>query len=83
MQLIITPSALKALNSMPKADAKRLIEALQTVADQHPQRMSYVTEIAEAPGLWRARKGDYCAAYRITETSVVVETAGHRKDIYR
>ena len=82
MDLLITPGASKGLKAMPKVDARRLIEALRMVADQHPQRMSFVTEIVGSPGLWRARKGNYRALFRITETSAVVEAAGIRKDIY-
>ena len=82
MELVITPAALRSLRAMPKADAKRLVEAPQTVADQHPQRMSFVTEIIGNPGLWRARKGNHRALFRITDIAVVIEAVGSRKDIY-
>ncbi len=83
MELIFTASALRGLRAMPKADAKRLKDALQAIADNHPQRLGYVTEITGSNGIWRARKGDYRATYRITEAAIVVEDADHRKEIYR
>lgn len=82
MELAFTPAALKSLKALPKADAKRLVEALQLVAEQHPERMSFVTELTGGEGLWRARKGDYRAVYRVTATAIMVEAVGNRKDIY-
>jgi mRNA-degrading endonuclease RelE of RelBE toxin-antitoxin system len=83
VELIVTPAALKQLRSLPKDDAKRLIAAMQEVAANHPQRMSFVAEMVGQPGRWRARKGDYRAIYEITDNEIVVLAIGSRKDINR
>ena len=82
MDLLFSPEATRQLLGIPKADARRLREALQQVADTHPQRMSFVTELAAEPGNWRLRKGDYRALYRLTESEMTVYRIGHRRDVY-
>lgn len=76
-------AVLKALKSMPRADAERLSSALRQVADSHPDRISFVTELVGGQGTWRLRKGDYRALYRIEGNSLVVLEVGHRGEIYR
>jgi mRNA-degrading endonuclease RelE of RelBE toxin-antitoxin system len=83
MHLIYLPGALAGLRALPKADAKRIRDALEKVAQSHPQRMSYVTEMVGRSGEWRLRKGDYRAVYRITESAIVVFEIGPRKEIYQ
>jgi mRNA interferase RelE/StbE len=82
MDLIFSPDALRQLLSIPGADAKRISRALQQVAEAHPTRMSFVTELVGEPGNWRLRKGDYRALYRLTETEMIVYRIGHRRDVY-
>lgn len=82
MQLVVTRAAQKQLRAIPKDDAKRLVEALQAVADSHPQRLGYVTEIVGRSGAWRARKGNYRAIYLITKDAIEVLAVGNRKDVY-
>jgi mRNA-degrading endonuclease RelE of RelBE toxin-antitoxin system len=83
MDLVFELTALRQLRDIPKADAARIRAALQEIADTHPQRMPYATELAGSPTLWRARKGDYRAIYAITDKAIIVTEIGHRKDIYR
>ena len=82
MDLIFSPDAARQILGIPRADAKRLREALQQVADGHPQRMSFVTELVAEPGNWRLRKGNYRALYKLTETEMIVYRIGHRRDVY-
>ena len=82
MQLVITRAAQKQLRAIPRDDARRLVEALQSVADRHPERLGYVTEIVGRSGAWRARKGNYRAIYRVTKDTIEVLAIGNRKDIY-
>jgi mRNA-degrading endonuclease RelE of RelBE toxin-antitoxin system len=42
-----------------------------------------VTELVGADGLWRLRKGDWRAVFRIHQGDVIVDRVGNRKDIYR
>ena len=82
MDLTFSPEATRQLLGIPRADAKRLHKALQQVADAHPQRMSFVSELVAEPGNWRLRKGDYRALYRLTENEMIVYRIGHRRDVY-
>lgn len=83
MDVIYEPAALVGLKAMPKADAKRMMDAIQQVASQHPQRMGYVTELQEQTGYWRARKGMWRAVYCQTETAIVVVGVNKRGEVYR
>ena len=76
------PDAQKGLKLLPKADRVRMLNALDQVGAEHPKRLSFVTEIKGAEGMWRARMGDYRAIYRITDAAIEVIAIGHRRDIY-
>lgn len=83
MELIYETAALKDLKALPKVDAKRIMEALQQVADLHPQRLSFITEMQGNPGYWRARKGMWRAVYRQTDVAIEVVAVNKRGEIYR
>jgi mRNA interferase RelE/StbE len=83
MALIIIPAAMKQLKAVPKADATRILEALEQVAADLNSRLPFVTEMVGQPGTWRLRKGDRRAVYTIEGNDVVVTRIGNRKDIYR
>lgn len=82
MPLIIPPDALRQLAKVPKVDRKRLVDALQQVADRPDFRFSFITELQGESGVWRLRKGDWRAVYRIVSGDVVVDRVGHRREIY-
>jgi mRNA interferase RelE/StbE len=83
MNVVYLLTAITGLDRLPKADAKRIMEALEQVALSHPQRMSFVTEMLGQRGDWRLRKGNYRAVYRITEAAIIVHEIGPRKEVYR
>lgn len=83
MPLIITPAALKQIKAMPKADAARILAALEQVAADLTTRFSFVTEMVGQPGVWRLRKGDWRAVYAIEGGDIVVIKVGNRKEIYQ
>ena len=83
MDVTYDPNAKKSLKAMPKADAKRIVDAIDEVANRHPQRMSYVTEIKGEAGYRRVRKGMWRAVYYQTETAIVVVAVDKRGEIYR
>jgi mRNA interferase RelE/StbE len=83
MDLLYTPQATVGLLALPKADAKRIREALEQVAQSHPQRLPFVTEMVGRPGFWRLRKGNWRAIHRIDDGGLTVESVGKRGDIYR
>ncbi len=83
MALVIPPSVLKQMKSMPAADRIRIIEALKQVANSPATRFPFVTEMVGQPGYWRLRKGDWRAIYEIMEDDVVVRNIGNRREICR
>jgi mRNA-degrading endonuclease RelE of RelBE toxin-antitoxin system len=83
MKVRFTERAISDLEDLPKADARRIEEAAQQVADTHPQRMAFVTELTGVPGYWRLRQGKWRAIYRFEGDELIVESVGKRADIYR
>ena len=83
MDVIYEPAALRDLKVLPKADRARILDAFDQLGAEHPRRLPFATEMRGQPGMWRLRKGDYRAIYRITDTAVEVVAVGHRRDIYR
>ncbi len=83
MTLLLTPEAERGLSTMPKADRARIVAALKQVAAEPSQRWPFVTQLVGQGGVWRLRKGDWRAVYRIVSGDVVVDRVGHRKEIYR
>jgi mRNA interferase RelE/StbE len=81
--LIVIPAAMKQLKAAPKADANRILEALEQVASDLNNRFSFVTEMVGQPGTWRLRKGDWRAVFTIEGNDMVVTRIGNRRDIYR
>jgi mRNA interferase RelE/StbE len=83
MGVIFSPDVLPQLAAIPKRDRERLLEALEMVAAEPQRRFSFITEMAGRPGVWRLRKGDWRAVYRIQGNDVVVDRVGNRRDVYR
>lgn len=83
MALLIPSDVLKQLAGLPKVDRKRLLEALESVAAQPTQRFAFVTQMVGQAGVWRLRKGDWRAVFRIREGDVIVDRVGHRREVYR
>jgi mRNA interferase RelE/StbE len=83
MELVISDEALDDLKAMPKRDAATMLKALQQVAEMHPQRLGFVTEMVGVPGCWRVRKGDWRALYRTEEHTMIVVWIRKRSEAYR
>jgi len=83
MALLIPPDVVKQLAAMPKADRKRLLDALEAVAEKPTHRFSFVTQMVGQAGVWRLRKGDWRAVYRIQDGDVILDRVGHRREVYR
>jgi mRNA interferase RelE/StbE len=83
MALLIPPHVLKQLAAMPKADRKRLLDALEAVAQDPTRRFAFVTQLVGQAGVWRLRKGDWRAVYRVYEGDVILDCVGHRREVYR
>ena len=83
MALLIPPEVLKQLAAMPKAGRKRLLDALEVVAAEPAKRFPFVTQMVGQAGIWRLRKGDWRAVYRIHQGDVILDRVGHRREVYR
>jgi mRNA-degrading endonuclease RelE of RelBE toxin-antitoxin system len=83
MTLIVPPDVVKQLAAIPIKDRQRLFEALETVAAAPARRFPFVTQLVGQTNVWRLRKGDWRAVFRIQGSDVVLDRVGHRKDIYR
>jgi mRNA interferase RelE/StbE len=83
MALLIPPEVVKQLAAMPQADRKRLLDALEMVAAAPARRFAFVTQMVGQSGVWRLRKGDWRAVFRIREGDVIVDRVGHRREVYR
>lgn len=83
MALLIPGHVAQDLTTLPKADAKRLVAALEAVAADLSVRQPFVTELVGQAATWRLRKGDWRAVYRVVNEDVVVDRVAHRKEVYR
>jgi mRNA interferase RelE/StbE len=83
MAVIIPPDVLRQLAVIPRRDRERLLKALEMVAAEPARRFPFTTELVGHPGIWRLRKGDWRAVYRIHGTDVVLDRVGNRRDVYR
>jgi mRNA-degrading endonuclease RelE of RelBE toxin-antitoxin system len=81
--LIIPPDVLRQLEKVPKADQARVLESLEQVAADPSRRLPFVTRMVGEPDVWRLRKGDWRAVFRVHGTDIVLDRVGHRRDIYR
>ncbi len=78
----IKGSAAKSLNKLPEPVRKRLIEAIDRLAqDPHAGRILH----GEFRGLRRIRVGSYRVVYNLMREQLVVLVVriGNRKDVYR
>ena len=83
MALLIPPDVLKQLAKIPKVDRRRLLDALDMIAADPAKRFPFMTQMVGQHGVWRLRKGDWRAVFRIHDADVVLDRVGHRKEVYR
>ena len=78
----IERAAQKSLSRIPQPHQDRIIDAIRNlVAELHP----HGTRKLSGRDAWRIRVGDYRIIYEIDDdqSSILVVTLGHRKEIYR
>jgi mRNA interferase RelE/StbE len=81
--LIIPPHVAKELAAVPRADAKRLRERLERIAENPLAPQIGVKPLVGRAGAFRVRQGDWRAVYSIEDGDVIVERIGNRKVVYR
>ena len=72
--------ALKLLRSMPRKDAELLLAKMESYAVSG--RSQSVTKLVGS-GMLRLRQGDLRAIFEETESEIVVQAIGNRREIYR
>jgi len=79
----IKKSAAKALKKIPKANRKRIVEKIDSLAESPPNPDT--TKMKGNNPFHKERVGDYRIVYEIQEDVLVILVVkiGHRKDIYR
>lgn len=81
-QIELRRRAQRALDRLPKADFKAVIEAIKGLAGApRPKGVEKV----KSTGLWRIRQGDYRIIYAVDDSEhlITVVRVGHRREIYR
>jgi mRNA interferase RelE/StbE len=81
-ELRIKKSVTKDLDSLPKKDVQRIVEAINCLADNPRPPQSLKLSGAEK---YRLRCGVYRVLYEIQDEILIVcvVKVGHRKDVYR
>jgi mRNA interferase RelE/StbE len=81
-ELRIKKSVTKDLDSLPKKDVQRIVEAINGLADNPRPPQSLKLSGAEK---YRLRCGVYRVLYEIQDEVLIVcvVKVGHRKDVYR
>jgi len=84
MQLIFSPNATRAMMAMPKKDAAAMMKRLQAIAEA-PFGMHAGVQRMKGGVAFRVRQGDWRAVYRVDRATqqVIVDTVGHRREVYR
>lgn len=79
----LTAHAEKALSKLDRQAARRVVRALDALADN--PRPPGVKALVGRPGTLRHRVGDYRIVYRVQDTRLVVLVLhlGHRREVYR
>jgi mRNA interferase RelE/StbE len=81
-QVELRHRAQRALDRLPKADFRAIVEAIKELG-QTPRPRG--VEKVKGTGLWRIRKGDYRIIYDIDDSQQVITIVrvGHHREIYR
>ena len=83
MALLIPPTVFKQLAAMPNADARRLLDRLEKIADAPEKRHPNVVPLAGESGVFRVRQGNWRAVFSIEEGDVILDRVAHRREVYR
>jgi len=81
--LVIPPRVFKQLASLPKAEARRLLERLQGIAVAPDALHLGVAPLTGETGAYRVRQGDWRAVFSIENGDVIVDRIAHRREVYR
>ncbi len=79
----IKASAVKEIAALPKRAQRRVVSAIDALADD--PRPDGVRKLAGSEDVYRVRVGDYRIVYQIFDDVLIVHVVrvGHRRDVYR
>ena len=79
----VKKSAAKALKNIPKADRKRIVDKIDSLAESPPS--PDITKMKGNNPFHKVRVGDYRIVYEVQEDVllILIVKVGHRKDIYK
>ncbi len=82
-RIAVKRSAAKALKNIPNPDRKRMIEKIDSLAENLPN--PEITKLKGNNPFHKIRTGDYRIIYEVQQEVLVIliVKVGHRKDIYR
>lgn len=83
MALIVPPRVARQFAAMPSADAKRLRDRLERIAENPTAPHTGVKPLVGVSGIFRVRQGDWRATYSLEAGDLIVDRVGNRKEIYR
>ncbi len=83
MALLVPPRVFKQLATMPKADARRLLDRLERIADAPEKLHPNVVPLGGESGVFRVRQGNWRAVFSIEKGDVIVDRVAHRREVYR
>lgn len=81
-KVLIRKSAADELGSIPKKDLRRIVERIQSLADEPRPHGCEKLSVQER---YRVRQGDYRIVYSIDDAGRTVEVfkVGHRSEVYK
>ncbi len=79
----IKASARKEIAALPRRDQRRVVGAIEALAEE--PRPQGVRKLIGAEDAYRVRVGDYRIVYQIRDDVLIVFVVrvGHRRDVYR
>jgi mRNA interferase RelE/StbE len=79
----VKASAVKEIAALPKRDQRRVVSAIDALADD--PRPHGVRKLAGSENVYRVRVGDYRIVYQVFDDVLIVHVVrvGHRRDVYR
>lgn len=83
-QIVILPKALRSLQSLEKATAKRILDKLSWLSENFDNIVPLPLKGALS-GTYKLRVGDWRVVYsfEVDEHIISVHLIGHRRDIYK
>ena len=83
MNLAFSPTASRQLSRLEKSVQERIVRKLDFYLAQR-QPLQFAEKLNDATaGEWRFRIGEYRVVFDVRESTILVLSVGHRKNIYR